>query len=103
MKGLLQLYPVIRLWWFIFCIINIAAPPTLNLVGELLISAALWKLRGALAVIIGLIVFFSAAYNMYLYTAINHGFQSNYLSGRVPLTEFERLSLTLHLMPLLFL
>nr|YP_010032956.1 NADH dehydrogenase subunit 4 [Haloa japonica]QOW38690.1 NADH dehydrogenase subunit 4 [Haloa japonica] len=103
MKGLLQLYPVLSLWWFIFCCINMAAPPTLNLVGELLISVALWKVSVPLVVIMGLMVFFSAAYNMYLYTSINHGFHSNYLGGGVSLISYENLSLVLHLMPLLLL
>nr|ABJ55892.1 NADH dehydrogenase subunit 4 [Smaragdinella calyculata] len=103
MKGLLQLYPILSVWWFIFCCINMAAPPTLNLVGELLVSVALWKVSWPLAVIMGFMVFFSAAYNMYLYTSINHGFHSNYLGGGVPMVSYENLSLVLHLMPLLFL
>nr|YP_009628536.1 NADH dehydrogenase subunit 4 [Bullacta caurina]QBX88150.1 NADH dehydrogenase subunit 4 [Bullacta caurina] len=103
MKGLLQLYPILSLRWFIFCCINMAAPPTLNLVGELFISVALWKISWPIAVVMGLMVFLSAAYNMYLYTSINHGFHSNYLSGGSPLLSYENLSLVLHLMPLLFL
>lgn len=34
-KGLLILMPVIRIWWFLLRIGNMAAPPTLNLVGEI--------------------------------------------------------------------
>lgn len=102
-RGILQLYPILSLWWFLFCCINIAAPPTLNLVGELLISVTLWKISGFLGVVIGLIVFFRAAYNIYLYTNINHGFHSNYLSRSISLISYENLSLFLHLVPLLLL
>lgn len=102
-RGLLQLYPVLSLWWFLFCCINIAAPPTLNLVGELLISVALWQRRGYLGIVIGLIVFFSAAYNIYLYTNINHGFHSNFLRSSGSLISYENLRLFLHIVPLLLL
>lgn len=102
-KGLLQLYPVLRFWWFVFCCINMAAPPTLNLVGELLISVVLWCSSGFIGIVMGLIVFFRAAYNMYLYSRINHGFNSNYLRGGVSIKSYEILCLVLHLVPLLLL
>nr|YP_010833241.1 NADH dehydrogenase subunit 4 [Philine kinglipini]WFG53988.1 NADH dehydrogenase subunit 4 [Philine kinglipini] len=103
MSGLLQLYPILSFWWFLFCCINMAAPPTLNLVGELLISVALWQSSGYLGVVMGLMVFFSAAYNMYLYTNINHGFHSNFLGSSGSLASYENLSMFLHMAPLLLL
>lgn len=102
-KGILQMYPILSLWWFLYCCINMAAPPTLNLVGELLISSVVWNYNYLLAVVIGAIVFFRARYNIYLYTSINHGFHSNYISGGTELKSFEKLSLILHLIPLLFI
>lgn len=102
-KGILQIYPVLSAWWFLYCCINIAAPPTLNLVGELMVSAVVWNYRYLLAIVIGTMVFFRAAYNIYLYTRINHGYHSNYLSGGTQLNRFEKLSLFLHLIPLLFI
>jgi len=36
-KGVLQVYPALRIFWFIFCCINMACPPTLNLIGEMAI------------------------------------------------------------------
>lgn len=33
-KGLLNIIPTIAIWWFLLCAGNIAAPPTLNLLGE---------------------------------------------------------------------
>nr|YP_010393194.1 NADH dehydrogenase subunit 4 [Aplysia argus]UPX89356.1 NADH dehydrogenase subunit 4 [Aplysia argus] len=103
MKGMLQMYPILSFAWFVFCCINMAAPPTLNLVGELLVSSVLWNYSYLLAVVMGLMVFFSASYNMYLYSSINHGFHSNYLTSGTELKSFEKLSLFLHLMPLLLL
>nr|YP_004934957.1 NADH dehydrogenase subunit 4 [Peronia peronii]AEQ93874.1 NADH dehydrogenase subunit 4 [Peronia peronii] len=100
--GFLNLYPALSLFWFIFCCINMAAPPTLNLLGELLIVPCLWSVQLALVLVMGLLVFFSAAYNMYLYTSINHGVASPFTSSASPLRSFEMLSLVAHLAPLLF-
>merc|ERR1711893_463379 len=72
-SGLLVAYPRLALMWFIFTAINIAAPGTLNLLGELLIVPCLYRCHSILVVVIGLIVFFRAVYNMYLYTRICHG------------------------------
>lgn len=36
-KGLLNLIPGISLWWFLFSCCNIAAPPSINLLGEIIL------------------------------------------------------------------
>lgn len=40
-KGLLRLIPRICLWWFVMLAANIAAPPTINLLGEILLMVSL--------------------------------------------------------------
>lgn len=34
-KGILSFFPRITIWWFLLCSRNIAAPPSLNLLGEI--------------------------------------------------------------------
>lgn len=36
-KGFLQVMPSMALWWFLLCICNIAAPPSVNLIREILL------------------------------------------------------------------
>lgn len=36
-KGLLQLIPSMALWWFLLCICNMAAPPSINLLSEVIL------------------------------------------------------------------
>ena len=72
-KGLLNFIPSICLWWFLLRAGNIAAPPTLNLLGEIrlilrLISWSTFRIVG-----IGLLSFFSAAYTLYIYSISQHG------------------------------
>jgi NADH:ubiquinone oxidoreductase subunit 4 (subunit M) len=72
-KGLLRLIPRICLWWFILLASNIAAPPRLNLFGEILLIRVLVSWRKVSIVIIGFLSFFRAAYRLYLFSLRQHG------------------------------
>ena len=99
-KGLLNFIPRIGLWWFLLRAGNMAAPPTLNLLGEvrLIIRVVSWsKVR---IIIIALLSFFRAAYTLYIYSLSQHGKYYSSLfsccSGKVR----EYLILILHWLPL---
>nr|YP_010175362.1 NADH dehydrogenase subunit 4 [Cincticostella fusca]QSL98501.1 NADH dehydrogenase subunit 4 [Cincticostella fusca] len=72
-KGLINLMPSLSLWWFLLSAANMAAPPSLNLLGEmsLLNSIVAWSWVSMVALM--LISFFSAAYTLYLYSYSQHG------------------------------
>nr|QTZ19015.1 NADH dehydrogenase subunit 4 [Mycomya sp. WQY006] len=72
-KGLLNFMPSMTLWWFLLSSANMAAPPTLNLLGEisLLNSIISWSWISMLG--LSLLSFFSAAYSLYLYAYSQHG------------------------------
>nr|UOU85235.1 NADH dehydrogenase subunit 4 [Rhagio lineola] len=72
-KGLLNFMPSMTLWWFLLCSSNMAAPPSLNLLGEigLLNSIVSWSWISML--MLSLLSFFSAAYTLYLYSYSQHG------------------------------
>lgn len=72
-KGIINFIPSIRLWWFLLLSSNIAAPPSLNLIGEirLIISLIRWSKISIVTLI--LISFFRAAYRLYLYSFTQHG------------------------------
>nr|WRO45085.1 NADH dehydrogenase subunit 4 [Stenothemus sp. 1 XYG-2024a] len=99
-KGLINYMPNLTFWWFLFCSSNMAAPPSLNLLGEIMIINSLiwWNLN--LVIIIMLVSFFSASYSLYLYSFSQHGKSSNmifyFYSGYIR----EYLTLMLHWVPL---
>nr|YP_010429305.1 NADH dehydrogenase subunit 4 [Goniobranchus leopardus]USQ67484.1 NADH dehydrogenase subunit 4 [Goniobranchus leopardus] len=103
MKGMLQVYPVLSMLWFIFCCVNMACPPTLNLMGEMAIVPVLWDSNLWLAMIMGLMIFFSASYNMYLYTSLNHGSFSSYFLGGFPLKSYCCMTIFAHMFPLIMI
>nr|YP_022773.1 NADH dehydrogenase subunit 4 [Cherax destructor]AAR37043.1 NADH dehydrogenase subunit 4 [Cherax destructor] len=99
-KGLLSFMPSMGFWWFLLVVGNMAAPPTLNLMGEisLIISVVSWSKLVMLGV--GALSFFSAAYILYMYSLSQHGlFASSFYSccsGKVG----EYFVLMLHGIPL---
>nr|UEX93284.1 NADH dehydrogenase subunit 4 [Phyllidiella sp. Nanhai]WNR50717.1 NADH dehydrogenase subunit 4 [Phyllidiella pustulosa] len=103
MKGMLQVYPILSVFWFIFCCINMACPPTLNLMGEMVIISTLWNNNFWLVLCMGLMIFFSASYNMYLYSSMNHGAFSSYFLGGSPFKSYSMVGLSAHLFPLLLI
>jgi NADH-ubiquinone oxidoreductase chain 4 len=100
MKGILQVFPILSLWWFLFCCINMACPPTLNLLGEISVVPVLWRTRFIFSVVMGLIVFFSAAYNIYLYSSLNHGRFFSYIFPGEAIKSSILVSLIGHFLPL---
>nr|YP_009176800.1 NADH dehydrogenase subunit 4 [Portunus sanguinolentus]ALJ10999.1 NADH dehydrogenase subunit 4 [Portunus sanguinolentus]ALK60822.1 NADH dehydrogenase subunit 4 [Portunus sanguinolentus] len=99
-KGLLSFMPSMGLWWFLLSVSNMASPPSLNLMGEimLILTMVSWSKLTILGV--SLLSFFSASYTLYMYSLSQHGVFYNSLysccSGKVN----EYLSLFLHWLPL---
>jgi len=99
-KGLLNFMPRIGLWWFLLRAGNIAAPPTLNLLGEVSLIIRVVSWCKVSIIIIAFLSFFRAAYTLYIYSLSQHGkFYSSLFSccsGKVR----EYLILALHWVPL---
>nr|AMW67990.1 NADH dehydrogenase subunit 4 [Stenosialis australiensis] len=99
-KGMMNFMPSMCLWWFLLASSNMAAPPSLNLLGEisLLNSILFWSVISML--LLSLVSFFSAAYSLYLYSYSQHGkmYSGMYSTSNGYLREF--LLLMLHWLPL---
>nr|YP_009564018.1 NADH dehydrogenase subunit 4 [Ibacus alticrenatus]QAX91368.1 NADH dehydrogenase subunit 4 [Ibacus alticrenatus] len=72
-KGLLSFMPSMGLWWFLLSIGNMAAPPTLNLLGEISLISGLMMWSKFSMIGIFVLSFFSAAYTLYMYSMSQHG------------------------------
>nr|YP_008993137.1 NADH dehydrogenase subunit 4 [Epiophlebia superstes]AFM83559.1 NADH dehydrogenase subunit 4 [Epiophlebia superstes] len=99
-KGLMNFMPSMCLWWFLLSSANMAAPPTLNLLGEigLLNSIVSWSWVSMFA--LSFLSFFSAAYTLYLYSYSQHGkIYSSLYSCNMGYSR-EYLLLFLHWLPL---
>nr|YP_010586929.1 NADH dehydrogenase subunit 4 [Agria mihalyii]UZZ45800.1 NADH dehydrogenase subunit 4 [Agria mihalyii] len=99
-KGLLNFMPSMSLWWFLLSSANMAAPPTLNLLGEIFLINSIVSWSWVSMLMLSLLSFFSAAYTLYLYAYSQHGkiFSGGYSFSGGSVREF--LLLFLHWFPL---
>nr|AFQ62405.1 NADH dehydrogenase subunit 4 [Abraeinae sp. MJTNT-2012] len=99
-KGLINIMPSFSLWWFLLSSSNMAAPPSLNLAGEILLLNSLISYQSLNMLFISLISFFSAGYSLYLYSYCQHGkFYSGLYSFSMGSVR-EYILLMLHWLPL---
>ena len=78
-KGLIMIFPAITIFWFTLRIFNFRAPPSINLLGEILLTVSLLKWRRITFIFLILINFISMAYGFYLYSFRQHGKVTNRL------------------------
>nr|YP_010233741.1 NADH dehydrogenase subunit 4 [Oryctes rhinoceros]QSZ78110.1 NADH dehydrogenase subunit 4 [Oryctes rhinoceros]WAT94206.1 NADH dehydrogenase subunit 4 [Oryctes rhinoceros] len=102
-KGLINLMPIMSLWWFLFSCCNMAAPPSLNLLGEIMLINSLISWSSWVMLTIMFLSFFSAAYSLYLYSYSQHGKMYSGLYSFSGGYIREYLLLFLHWLPLNFL
>nr|YP_009235840.1 NADH dehydrogenase subunit 4 [Bactrocera melastomatos]AMD83695.1 NADH dehydrogenase subunit 4 [Bactrocera melastomatos]WCB99095.1 NADH dehydrogenase subunit 4 [Bactrocera rubigina] len=72
-SGLLNFMPSMTLWWFLLSACNMAAPPSLNLLGEISLLNSIVSWSWVSMISLSLLSFFSAAYTLYLYAYSQHG------------------------------
>uniref|UniRef100_UPI00315CC92F NADH dehydrogenase subunit 4 n=1 Tax=Jasus edwardsii TaxID=95461 RepID=UPI00315CC92F len=99
-KGLLSFMPSMGLWWFLLSVGNMAAPPSLNLLGEIQLITSMVGWSGLTMICISLLSFFSAAYSLYMYSLSQHGLFYSLLFSCSSGSVREYLILMLHWLPL---
>nr|YP_010535345.1 NADH dehydrogenase subunit 4 [Morimospasma tuberculatum]UYB77596.1 NADH dehydrogenase subunit 4 [Morimospasma tuberculatum]WEY30154.1 NADH dehydrogenase subunit 4 [Morimospasma sp.] len=99
-KGMMNILPSISLWWFLFSASNMAAPPSLNLLGEILLINSLVSYSSYFMIFLSLISFFSAAYSLFLYAYSQHGIFYSGIFSIFSISLREYLLLFLHWFPL---
>jgi NADH-ubiquinone oxidoreductase chain 4 len=99
-KGLIQIIPSIALWWFLLCVCNMAAPPSINLLGEILLINRIVSVAITRVLPLIVISFIRAAFTLYLFAYTQHGTYNSgvysFNSGSIN----EYLVLILHWVPI---
>nr|YP_009527934.1 NADH dehydrogenase subunit 4 [Laqueus japonicus]AYI69533.1 NADH dehydrogenase subunit 4 [Laqueus japonicus] len=80
-KGLLVVSPSLILMWFFFNSINMSAPPSINLLSEImLVSSAIFSSIFS-APVLAVVAFIVGAYSLFLYSQVSHGSVSSQVSA----------------------
>nr|YP_010713445.1 NADH dehydrogenase subunit 4 [Batracobdella cancricola]WDA96146.1 NADH dehydrogenase subunit 4 [Batracobdella cancricola] len=102
-KGTIIFAPIMSLWWFLFAITNMAAPPSINLMSEIMLITSISSISYTAMMLLGLISFFTAGYSMYMYTSINHANSNNYMIV-YPMPTLKDYNLLLfHMLPIVLI
>lgn len=80
LKGLINLFPVITIWWFILSARNLGAPPSLNILSEAILISATIAFSSLTTPLLILIIIFRTAYSLLLYRSTQYGPLSNYIN-----------------------
>nr|AOY40054.1 NADH dehydrogenase subunit 4 [Scolytinae sp. BMNH 1040341] len=99
-KGFMNIMPSLSLWWFLFCSSNMSAPPSLNLVGEIVLINSVYLYSNYFLFLMFFLVFYSGVYSLFLYSFTQHG---RFYSGLFSISQVssrEYFLLFLHWVPL---
>nr|UXW64195.1 NADH dehydrogenase subunit 4 [Colias erate] len=99
-KGMMNFMPTMSLWWFLLLSSNMAAPPSLNLMGEISLINSLVGWSWLTMLMLVMISFFSAGYSLYLYSFTQHGKYNLGIYSFYTGVSREYLMLILHWLPL---
>nr|QBF44137.1 NADH dehydrogenase subunit 4 [Chaoborus sp. ZK-2019] len=99
-KGMLNFLPSLAIWWFLLCSCNMAAPPSINLMSEIMLLNSLVSWSWLSILCLSLMSFFSAAYSLYLYSYSQHGQMFSGIFSFLTISCSEFLLLFLHWVPI---
>nr|YP_009466774.1 NADH dehydrogenase subunit 4 [Paraescarpia echinospica]AUW55450.1 NADH dehydrogenase subunit 4 [Paraescarpia echinospica] len=102
-KGMIIILPSLTLWWFIATAANMAAPPSINLLSEILLITATLSQTSFLAIFLAILSFLTAAYSLFLFAATQHGSTTPTSISLPPLNSSFFLNSSLHLIPIFLL
>nr|YP_010381730.1 NADH dehydrogenase subunit 4 [Caliscelis shandongensis]UDL72118.1 NADH dehydrogenase subunit 4 [Caliscelis shandongensis] len=103
LKGLINFFPSLSFFMFIFCIMNMSCPPSINLFSEIFISISLVSWSLFCMFFIFFILFFSACYSLMIFFLTQHGSYSGLLSFGSFFFVRDYLILFMHIFPVFFL
>nr|UEK25907.1 NADH dehydrogenase subunit 4 [Carcinoscorpius rotundicauda] len=102
LSGLMSIFPILAMWWFMFCVFNMAAPPSMNLFGEIFLMMSMVGWSQWTMICLVMLSFFSACYSLFMFSSTQHG-KSWMMFSFDGIKIREYLLLFLHFIPMNFL
>nr|YP_010158582.1 NADH dehydrogenase subunit 4 [Dopasia hainanensis]QRG30849.1 NADH dehydrogenase subunit 4 [Dopasia hainanensis] len=102
-RGLHIILPLMTSWWLFASLANLALPPSINLMGELLIISSLFNWANTTIILTGLGTLLAASYSLFMFLMTQRGKLPTHLTINNPTHTREHLLMALHLIPLILL
>nr|AAT36097.1 NADH dehydrogenase subunit 4 [Lepilemur mustelinus] len=102
-RGLQALLPLMSTWWLLASLSNLALPPSINLIGELLVTTAAFSWSNTTIILTGLNMLVTATYSLYMLTTTQRGKSPYHMQNFSPSLTRENTLMSMHILPLLLL
>nr|WEY28188.1 NADH dehydrogenase subunit 4 [Balaenoptera musculus]WEY28994.1 NADH dehydrogenase subunit 4 [Balaenoptera musculus]WEY29293.1 NADH dehydrogenase subunit 4 [Balaenoptera musculus] len=102
-RGLQVLLPLMATWWLLASLTNLALPPTINLVGELLVVMSVFSWSNPTILLMGANIVITALYTLYMLIMTQRGKHTHHINNIIPSFTREHALMALHIIPLLLL
>nr|UDH58816.1 NADH dehydrogenase subunit 4 [Mesoplodon eueu]UDH58829.1 NADH dehydrogenase subunit 4 [Mesoplodon eueu] len=102
-RGLQIFFPLMATWWLLASLTNLALPPTINLIGELLVVMSAFSWSNFTIILMGTNIVITALYSLYMLIMTQHGKYTHHVNNLTPSFTREHVLMALHIMPLLLL
>nr|QTJ25239.1 NADH dehydrogenase subunit 4 [Presbytis femoralis percura] len=102
-RGLQTLLPLMAFWWFVANLTNLALPPTINLIGELLVVMTSFSWSHITIMLTGLNMLITALYSLYMFTTTQRGALTSHTINMKPSFTRENMLMFMHISPIVLL
>nr|YP_010758145.1 NADH dehydrogenase subunit 4 [Macroscelides micus]WEW63455.1 NADH dehydrogenase subunit 4 [Macroscelides micus] len=102
-RGLQTILPTMATWWILASLTNLALPPTINLVGELMTIVAAYSWSNLTMLLLGLNMLITAMYSLYMLITTQRGKTPHHILTLKPSFTRENALMALHMIPLALL
>nr|YP_010000660.1 NADH dehydrogenase subunit 4 [Chaetops frenatus]QOD96559.1 NADH dehydrogenase subunit 4 [Chaetops frenatus] len=99
-RGLQPLLPLMATWWLLANLMNMALPPTINLMAELTIVIALFNWSALTLILTGTAILLTASYTLYMLMTTQRGTLPSHITSIQNSSTREHLLMALHTIPM---
>nr|QPZ49971.1 NADH dehydrogenase subunit 4 [Trachypithecus cristatus] len=102
-RGLQILLPLMAFWWFAANLTNLALPPTINLIGELLVVTTSFSWSHVTIMLTGLNMLITALYSLHMFITTQRGMLTPHIMNMKPSFTRENMLMFMHISPIILL
>nr|YP_009178628.1 NADH dehydrogenase subunit 4 [Paroedura picta]ALF04028.1 NADH dehydrogenase subunit 4 [Paroedura picta] len=101
-RGSQLMLPLMAMWWLSACLANMALPPTINLLSELMVISSLFNWASTTIFLTAPTTLITATYSLYIFITLQRN-KTTMNTPTKPITTREHLLMALHMLPLISL
>nr|AIG23015.1 NADH dehydrogenase subunit 4 [Dasycercus cristicauda] len=102
-RGLQTILPLMCAWWLLASLANLAQPPSINLLGELVVIMTSFSWSNFSLILLGINTVITALYSLYMLITSQRGKFTHHMHPIKPTFTREHTLMVLHLLPLLII